>query len=97
MDQAISQLQRGFLTQEQIESSRTIMGLDTQLVEDGTYFVVEADGQIAGCGGWSRAALSMGATTAAVGTLKCSTRPSTRPGRGRCTPRPPSPAVVSAG
>ena len=31
MDAAISQLQQGFLTPEQIESSRTIMGLDTQL------------------------------------------------------------------
>jgi GNAT superfamily N-acetyltransferase len=60
MDEAISQLQRGFLTEEQIESSRTIMGLDTQLVEDGTYFVVEADGQIAGCGGWSRRATLYG-------------------------------------
>ena len=29
------------------------MGLDTQLVLDGTYFVVECDGEIAGCGGWS--------------------------------------------
>jgi GNAT superfamily N-acetyltransferase len=29
------------------------MGLDSQLVRDGTYFVVERDGRIAGCGGWS--------------------------------------------
>jgi GNAT superfamily N-acetyltransferase len=29
------------------------MGLDTQLIKDGTYFVVERDGRIAGCGGWS--------------------------------------------
>ena len=29
------------------------MGLDTQLIRDGTYFVVERDGRIAGCGGWS--------------------------------------------
>lgn len=60
MDAAISQLQKGFLTEEQIESSRTIMGLDTQLVEDGTYYVVEADGQVAGCGGWSRRATLYG-------------------------------------
>jgi len=60
MDAAISELQKGFLTPEQIESSRTIMGLDTQLIEDGTYFVVEAEGQVAGCGGWSRRATLYG-------------------------------------
>ena len=53
MDAAISELQKPFLDEAQIESSRTIMGLDTQLVDDGTYFIVESDGEIAGCGGWS--------------------------------------------
>jgi GNAT superfamily N-acetyltransferase len=28
-------------------------GLDSQLVADGTYFVVESDGRLVGCGGWS--------------------------------------------
>jgi GNAT superfamily N-acetyltransferase len=60
MDLAIGELQKGFLTEEQIAASRLIMGLDTQLVEDGTYFVVEADGQLAGCGGWSRRATLYG-------------------------------------
>jgi GNAT superfamily N-acetyltransferase len=54
MEAAISELQRPFLDARQIESSRTIMGLDTQLIDDGTYFVVHADGTLAGCGGWSR-------------------------------------------
>lgn len=39
------------------------MGLDTQLVEDGTYLVVEADGVKAGCGGWSRRATLYGGDT----------------------------------
>lgn len=60
MDAAISDLQRPFLDPDQIESSRTIMGLDSQLVADGTYFVVECDGQLAGCGGWSRRATLYG-------------------------------------
>jgi len=61
MDAAISELQRGFLDDEQIEASRAVMGIDTQLIEDGTYFVIEApDGDIAGCGGWSRRATMYG-------------------------------------
>lgn len=60
MDAAISELQKPFLNEEQIESSRAIMGLDTQLIDDETYFVVERDGQLAGCGGWSRRATLYG-------------------------------------
>jgi GNAT superfamily N-acetyltransferase len=60
MDAAIAELQRGFLTPDQIAASRTIMGLDRQLIADGTYFVVEAEGRIAGCGGWSRRATLYG-------------------------------------
>jgi GNAT superfamily N-acetyltransferase len=60
MDAAIAELQKGFLTTEQIASSRMIMGLDRQLVADGTYFIVESEGRIAGCGGWSRRATLYG-------------------------------------
>lgn len=60
MDAAISELQRAFLDDAQITSSRAIMGIDTQLIDDGTYFVVEAGGNIAGCGGWSRRATLYG-------------------------------------
>jgi GNAT superfamily N-acetyltransferase len=60
MNAAIGELQKPFLTEEQIASSRAIMGLDTQLVDDGTYFVVEQNGVLAGCGGWSRRATLYG-------------------------------------
>jgi GNAT superfamily N-acetyltransferase len=60
MEAAIAELQRDFLDEAQIESSRAIMGLDVQLIDDGTYYVVECDGQLAGCGGWSRRATLYG-------------------------------------
>jgi GNAT superfamily N-acetyltransferase len=60
MDAAIAELQKPFLDERQIASSRGIMGLDTQLIEDGTYFVVESDGELVGCGGWSRRATLYG-------------------------------------
>jgi GNAT superfamily N-acetyltransferase len=60
MDAAITELQKAFLDERQIASSRAIMGLDTQLIDDQTYFIVEADGQLAGCGGWSRRATLYG-------------------------------------
>jgi GNAT superfamily N-acetyltransferase len=60
MAAAITQLQTPFLDARQIEASRVIMGLDTQLIADGTYFVVEAGGRLAGCGGWSRRATLYG-------------------------------------
>jgi GNAT superfamily N-acetyltransferase len=60
MDQAIARLQQGFLDEAQIASSRAIMGIDTQLIDDGTYFVVESNAEIAGCGGWSRRATLYG-------------------------------------
>ncbi|HKQ23275.1 MAG TPA: GNAT family N-acetyltransferase [Burkholderiales bacterium] len=42
-------------TAGQIEGAlRGAFGVDTQLIRDGTYLVVESEGQIVGCGGWSR-------------------------------------------
>ena len=60
MDAAIAELQRGFLDERQISASRSIMGLDTQLIDDDTYYVVEIGGDIAGGGGWSRRATLYG-------------------------------------
>lgn len=57
---AIDELQRDYLDATEIAASHAIMGIDTQLVDDGTYFVVEADGALAGCGGWSRRATLFG-------------------------------------
>lgn len=53
MDRAIAELQRAYLNDAEIAASRNSMGLDTQLIADGTYVVVEEAGRIVGCGGWS--------------------------------------------
>lgn len=58
---AIDELQKGFLDRAQIRSSHAIMGLDRQLIDDGTYFVIQSGGRPVGCGGWSRRATLYGA------------------------------------
>jgi N-acetylglutamate synthase-like GNAT family acetyltransferase len=48
-------LSRGDYSNEQIEAALgAAFGVDSELIRDGTYFVVEGDGEIVGCGGWSR-------------------------------------------
>lgn len=60
MSRAIAELRRGFLSEQQIVASHAVMGLDTQLVLDRTYFVIHQGNAIAGCGGWSRRATLYG-------------------------------------
>lgn len=48
-------LSKGFYSAEETESAvRHVFGPDSRLIADGTYFVAEEDGVLAGCGGWSR-------------------------------------------
>jgi GNAT superfamily N-acetyltransferase len=48
-------LSRREYSDEQIEGAiRTVFGVDSNLIEDGTYFVAESDGELIGCGGWSK-------------------------------------------
>jgi GNAT superfamily N-acetyltransferase len=47
-------LSTGDYRPEQVEAAlQGAFGVDTQLIHDGTYFVIEAEGEFAGCGGWS--------------------------------------------
>jgi GNAT superfamily N-acetyltransferase len=55
IDASVRGLQAQEYSPEQIEAAlRTVFTVDSQLIEDGTYFVVEQDGEMIGCGGWSR-------------------------------------------
>jgi GNAT superfamily N-acetyltransferase len=82
MQSAIDDLQRDHLDEAQIRSSHAIMGLDHQLIDDGTYFVVEVDGQLAGCGGWSRRATLYGGDHS-MGRDSALLDPSSEPARVR--------------
>jgi GNAT superfamily N-acetyltransferase len=56
MDASVRELQRGDYTPAQIQNGlRSVYAIDPRLIDDGTYFAVEApDGAMVGCGGWSR-------------------------------------------
>jgi GNAT superfamily N-acetyltransferase len=48
-------LSREHYSDVQIEAAIvTVFGVDTDLIDDDTYLVAEIDGQLAGCGGWSK-------------------------------------------
>jgi GNAT superfamily N-acetyltransferase len=52
---SVRELQASDYTVEERETAlSSVYGVDSQLIADGTYFAVEADGAIVGCGGWSR-------------------------------------------
>jgi GNAT superfamily N-acetyltransferase len=54
IDASVRGLGTGFYTPEQIDASlRHMFGVDTQLIADGTYYVIEAEGTIVAAGGWS--------------------------------------------
>jgi|SRR5579883_1230559 GNAT superfamily N-acetyltransferase len=55
IERSVRELQTGWYTPEQIEAAvHSVFGVDTQLIADGTYYVAKIDGQLAGCGGWSK-------------------------------------------
>src|SRR6266498_6165302 len=48
-------LQAPHYSAAQIEAALgPVFAVDRQLIRDGTYFVVEHEAQVVGCGGWSR-------------------------------------------
>ena len=55
IDESARHLSRDHYDDAQIDAAiASVFGVDTDLIEDGTYFVAESDGALVGCGGWSR-------------------------------------------
>src|SRR6476661_1828605 len=81
MRRSIETLQDEFLTPEQVAASHKVMGLDVQLVTDGTYFIVESDGRIAGCGGWSWRSTLYGGDDSIIERAPRALDPATEPAR----------------
>jgi N-acetylglutamate synthase-like GNAT family acetyltransferase len=65
---SVRRLQSGDYTQEQIAGALgTVFGVDTQLIADRTYYVVEAPSAgLVGCGGWSKRRTLFGSDQAKV-------------------------------
>ena len=53
MEQSIAVLLGNYVNEEELEASFESMGLDDQLILDKTYFLINFEGVLVGCGGWS--------------------------------------------
>jgi GNAT superfamily N-acetyltransferase len=52
---SVRALQAPYYSPAQMEAALgPVFGVDRQLIRDGTYFVVQKENQLIGCGGWSR-------------------------------------------
>lgn len=58
MKLSIEENMKAFLSAKEVEASKEMMGVDKTLIEDGTYFLIEAvqNGEtvLVGCGGWGK-------------------------------------------
>jgi GNAT superfamily N-acetyltransferase len=65
MEESVRQLNRQNYSAKQLESALAyVFGIDHQLITDGTYYVAEIDGEVVGCGGWSRHSVLYGGAQA---------------------------------
>ena len=86
MSLAIAENMKSFLTSAEIEAAQETMGVDRTLLQDGTYFLIEAvkDGAtvLVGCGGWGKRKTLYGGDHT-VGRDDSLSDPSTEPARIR--------------
>ncbi len=81
IERSVRELQDGWYTPEQIEAAvHSVFGVDMQLIDDGTYYVAEVGGQIAGCGGWSKRSTLSWSQPLRSFPSRCAARSGTRSG-----------------
>lgn len=84
IERSARQLSRGYYTEQESESAITyVFGVDSGLIADGTYYVVEVDGVLAACGGWSRRRTLYGGDQRPVGATNEMLDPARDPARIR--------------
>ncbi len=58
MGLSIEENMKAYLSSDEIEAAKETMGVDQTLIDDGTYFLIEADTDegtvLVGCGGWGK-------------------------------------------
>jgi GNAT superfamily N-acetyltransferase len=61
IERSAAALSVGFYTRQQTDAvTREVFGVDSQLLADGSYYVVEAAGCIVACGGWGKRSTGFG-------------------------------------
>jgi GNAT superfamily N-acetyltransferase len=84
IDDSVRGLSERFYTAMQVESAlRHVLGVDSQLVADGTYFVIECDEVIVAAGGWSGRRTLYGGDQSKAGVEDEPMDPATTPARLR--------------
>jgi len=82
--ESVRVLSAPYYSSREIESALVyIFGVDSQLIKDGTYFVAEHEGQIVGCGGWSKRATLFGGDQSKSGEPEPLLEPTRDPARIR--------------
>ena len=84
IERSARQLSRGYYTELEAESAiRHVFGVDSTLIADATYYLIEMGGALAACGGWSKRRTLYGGDQRPVGAPAELLDPATDPARIR--------------
>jgi len=84
IDESVRGLSATYYTPQQIESAlHHVFGVDTQLINDQTYFIAENEELIAGAGGWSKRKTLFGGDQSKSNRVDSLLDPSSEPARIR--------------